>query len=80
MDISQTFEQKLEAIRAYASQVYVPERYQSDEPETVLSRPDFLESVVARARYWGSMIGVRYAEGFLAVEPLGLRSLSVLFP
>ncbi|KXB96955.1 MAG: hypothetical protein AA908_09230 [Chlorobi bacterium NICIL-2] len=80
VDISETFEQKLEAIRAYASQVYVPERYQSDEPETVLSRPDFLESVVARARYWGSMIGVRYAEGFLTVEPLGLRSLSVLFP
>jgi len=80
VDISDTFEQKLEAIRAYSSQVYAPDKYESTEPETLLSRPEFLESIVARARYWGSLIGVRYAEGYLTVEPLGLRSLTVLLP
>ncbi|MCX7929419.1 MAG: bacillithiol biosynthesis deacetylase BshB1 [Chlorobi bacterium] len=78
VDITDTFDVKMEAIRAYASQVYVPERYQSNEPETVLSRPDFLEAITARARYWGSLIGTTYAEGFLTIEPLGLASLSKL--
>lgn len=78
VDITATFERKMAAIKAYASQVYVPEQYQSDEPETVLSRPEFLETIEARARYWGSLIGTRYAEGFLTIEPLGLRSLGLL--
>jgi bacillithiol biosynthesis deacetylase BshB1 len=78
VDISATFEKKMAAICAYASQVYVPDRYQSDEPETVLSRPEFLESIEARARYWGSLIGVRYAEGLVTLEPLGIASLGRL--
>ncbi len=78
VDITGAFDKKMAAIRAYASQVYVPDRYRSDEPETVLSKPDFLESVEARARYWGSLIGTRYAEGLLLVEPLGIASLSRL--
>lgn len=78
VDISATFERKMAAIRAYASQVYVPGAYSSDEPETFISRPETLEMLEARARYWGSLIGVRYAEGLLCIEPLGLRSLSML--
>lgn len=78
VDISATFERKMASIKAYVSQVYVPERYQSNEPDTLLSRPEFLETIEARARYWGSLIGAQYAEGFLLVEPLGLRSLGVL--
>ncbi|MDW8271890.1 MAG: bacillithiol biosynthesis deacetylase BshB1 [Bacteroidota bacterium] len=78
VDISATFEQKMQAIKAYSSQVYVPGESPENEPETVLSRPDFLEAIEARARYWGSLIGTRYAEGFLTVEPLGLHSLSAL--
>jgi len=78
VDITPTFDKKMAAIRAYASQVYVPDRYQSDEPETVLSRPDFLNAVQARARYWGSLIGTQYAEGLLCLEPLGIASLGRL--
>lgn len=78
VDITATFTKKMEAIKAYASQVYVPDKYKTDEPDTVLSRPEFLETIESRARYWGSLIGTRYAEGFLTIEPLGIRSLSIL--
>jgi hypothetical protein len=56
----------------------VPDTYSSDEPETFISRPGFLEEIEARARYYGGRIGTTYAEGFLAVEPLAVASLSVL--
>jgi hypothetical protein len=68
----------MSAIRAFASQFHVPEAYASNEPETLLSNPEFLLNIEARERYYGSRIGVSYAEGFATVEPIGLDSLSVL--
>ncbi|HTD92590.1 MAG TPA: hypothetical protein VK644_02210 [Chitinophagaceae bacterium] len=49
-----------------------------DGPQTYISTPDFLESVVARARMLGKRIGVKYAEGFIAEKKIGLRSLDSL--
>ncbi len=80
VDISDTFSDKMRAIRAFASQFHVPDSYTSNEPETLLSRPDFLDSIEARERYYGSRIGSAFAEGFKTVEPLGLQSLSQLLP
>ncbi len=76
VDISNTWQDKLDAILAYSSQFHVPERYVSNEPETFLSRPDFLAELEAKCRFWGSRIGVAYAEAFMTIEPLGVRSLS----
>jgi hypothetical protein len=42
---------------------------------TALNDPDFAARIEARARHFGSMIGVRYGEGFHSAEPLGLRDL-----
>jgi bacillithiol biosynthesis deacetylase BshB1 len=78
VDVTETFGDKMNAIRAFSSQFHVPEHYISNEPETLLSNPDFLLTIEARERYYGSRIGVTYAEGFKTVEPLGLGSLSVL--
>jgi len=78
VDVSDTFTDKMNAIRAFASQFHVPEAYTSNEPETLLSNPEFLLNIEARERYFGSRIGVSYAEGFACVEPLGLSTLSVL--
>ncbi len=78
VDISSTFEAKMESIRAYTSQFHAPDTYTSDEPETFISRPAFLMELEARARYYGSRIGTDYAEGFLAVEPLAVASLADL--
>ena len=35
----------------------------------MLSQPGFLEAIEARARYYGFLIGVEYAEGFVSKRP-----------
>ena len=37
-----------------------------DEPETLLSKPDFLDWIENRARYYGNRIGVKYGEPFFS--------------
>lgn len=76
VDISDTFARKMSSIRAYISQVYVPGKSDSTELETRLSKPEFLDEIEARAIFFGSKIGVKYAEAFYAVEPIGIKSLS----
>jgi N-acetylglucosamine malate deacetylase 1 len=72
VDISAQFDKKLEAILAFKSQFYNPE---SEEPETFISTPQFLEFVKARAIHFGVPIGVRYAEGFHVNRTIGVSNL-----
>jgi len=74
-DISDVFEQKLESIRAYKTQFYNPE---VEGPETYISKPGFLDSVIYRAKMLGKLIGVEYAEGFIAKKDIGINSLDAL--
>ena len=78
VDVSDTFQIKMNAIKTYISQVHVPGESDPGGPVTRLSRPEFIEEIEARAIYFGTKIGVRYAEAFYSVEPLGLSSLSKL--
>lgn len=78
VDITDTYADRVASIKAFASQFYMPEAYTSEEPETFLSRPAFFEELEARCIYFGSRIGVRYAEAFKTIEPLGLRTLADL--
>lgn len=78
VDISDTHEIKMEAIKAYKSQVHIPGATDTGEPQTRLSRPEFLDEIEARARYFGSLIGVKYAEAFSSVEPVAFNSISAL--
>lgn len=78
VDVSATWSDKIASIKAYTSQFHLPDLYQSDEPQTFISRPGFLEELEARARYYGSRIGTTYAEAYLSVEPLGFASMEVL--
>jgi bacillithiol biosynthesis deacetylase BshB1 len=78
VDITDVYEVKLEAIRCYTSQVYVEGKSNLDEPETRLSRPEFFEELEARARYFGTLVGCKYAEAFYSIEPIQLKSLSLL--
>ena len=77
IDISEVFEQRMEAIRAYSTQFFSGEAHDG-EPQTYISKPDFLESVIARARMFGKRIGVKYAEGFITEKKIGIRSLDAL--
>ena len=77
VDISHVIEQKIDAIRAFKSQFFSSE-YNSDEPQTYISSPQFLESVIARNASWGKMIGVQHAEGFISDKTIGIRSFDGL--
>jgi len=73
-DISAVFDRKLEAIRAYSSQFH-SKTYNKDEPQTYISGPEFLESIIGRAQMMGKMIGVKYAEGFISEKMIGISNL-----
>jgi N-acetylglucosamine malate deacetylase 1 len=62
VDISEFYEEKERAIRAFSSQLHNP---QSTEPETYLSRPDFLDRIRTFNRYLGGLIRSKFGEGFL---------------
>ena len=73
-DISAAFSRKLEAIRAYSSQFHST-TYNKNEPQTYISGPEFLDSIIGRAQMLGKMIGVKYAEGFISEKMIGINSL-----
>ncbi len=77
IDISDVFEQRMKAIEAYTSQFYNPVNGDKG-PQTYISTPDFLDSVIARSRMLGKRIGVKYAEGFITEKKIGIRNLDAL--
>jgi bacillithiol biosynthesis deacetylase BshB1 len=77
IDISDVIETKLHAIKAFKTQFF--SRGENDpEPQTYISDPGFLESVINRSRMYGKMIGVKHAEGFLSKKMIGIRSFDAL--
>ncbi|MFY0608474.1 MAG: bacillithiol biosynthesis deacetylase BshB1 [Cyclobacteriaceae bacterium] len=72
VDISDSHESKLEAIRCYKTQFFDPK---STEPQTYISKPEFMKMIEARAIEYGHRVGVKYAEGFISKQPLGVRDL-----
>jgi bacillithiol biosynthesis deacetylase BshB1 len=77
IDISDVFEQRMKAIEAYSTQFH-SSTSGNEGPQTYISTPDFLESVIARARMFGKRIGVKYAEGFISEKKIGIRTLDAL--
>ena len=70
-DISKVMDRKVEAIRAFKTQFNTP---LDDEPQTYISSPAFLESIIERAKMLGKMIGVPYAEGYITEKMPGICS------
>jgi bacillithiol biosynthesis deacetylase BshB1 len=70
-DISQFFEQKIQAILCYTTQFNMTDK---NEPETYISNPDFLDVIKARALMFGKRIGVKYAEGYLTTKMIGVNN------
>ncbi len=77
VDISDVFEQRMESVKAYSTQFHTSEEG-GEGPQTYISTPDFLESIIARARMLGKRIGVKYAEGFTSEKKIGIRNLDAL--
>ncbi len=79
IDISDSFEQRMLSIQAYSTQFHSSSTHSAEqEPQTYISTPDFLDSVIARARMLGKRIGVKYAEGFVTEKKIGLSNLDAL--
>lgn len=77
VDISDVIEKKLEAIRAFKTQFFTGSG-NDDEPQTYISTPEFLESVINRSKMFGKMIGVDHAEGFISKKIIGISSFDAL--
>ncbi len=77
VDISDSMEQKMEAIKAYVTQFHTSDQ-SAEGLQTYISSPEFLESVIARARLLGKKIGVKYGEGFITQKKLGIKNLDAL--
>jgi N-acetylglucosamine malate deacetylase 1 len=71
IDITAVFDKKIEAVKAYSTQFHNPG---SSEPQTYISTPNFLESVIYRHKWFGKMIGVEYAEGFISEKMIGFNN------
>jgi N-acetylglucosamine malate deacetylase 1 len=69
VDVSDFIEEKMQAIRAHASQFY---RADASEPETRISAKGFLEQIEWRMRYYGSLIGAAAGEAFYVREALNV--------
>jgi len=70
VDISNFFETKMNAVWAYSTQFHNPE---SNEPETFISSPEFIEYVDARAKFYGFQIGKKFGEPFYCEEKIELN-------
>src|SRR6185437_3597778 len=77
IDVSNVFDKKIEAIEAFTTQFYNPNS-NDKAPQTYISSPEFLESVINRAKMYGKMIGVKYAEGFISKKMIGVKTLDAL--
>lgn len=75
VDISDVFEQKMEAIRCYKSQFHDPS---SAEPVTYIATEQFLQQLASRDALLGRRIGVQYGEGFASENIPGIADLDRL--
>ena len=67
VDITEQFDRKIQAVKAFKSQFHNPE---SSEPSTFISRPEFLDDIEAVNRFYGTTIGTRYGEPYVVREIL----------
>ncbi len=77
VDISAYHDGKMSAVLAYQSQFY--HRLEQGEPETILSRPEFLDAIETRDRRYGAQIGAKYGEPFVVREPLAVDDPAAFF-
>lgn len=72
IDITDVYHIRKKAISSFKSQFYNP---RSKDPETLLSKKSFLDFLETRAKFYGQLIGVEYAEPLFSPKPLGISNL-----
>jgi bacillithiol biosynthesis deacetylase BshB1 len=74
VDITDTFERKMAAIRCYGSQFDGRE----EGGELFSTGRSFYEGLEVKFAYYGSLVQVRYGEPFVTVEPLRIDDVTAL--
>ena len=72
VDVTDEFEDKMNAVMCFKSQFYDPN---SKEPNTPISSKEFLSSLESKALLCGRIIGVKYGEGFTKSRAIGVQNL-----
>jgi len=67
VDISEHFQTKMKSCKAFASQFHNPSLKKED---TFISKPEFLDYVEARAKFYGFQIRKKYGEPFFCEEDI----------
>ncbi len=75
VDITDTFDLKMQAIKCYGSQFYDPT---SSEPLTYISTGKFLEELKSRDALMGKRIGTAYGESFVCENIPGIADLDAI--
>ena len=78
VDVSSVWETKLEALRAYHSQLYQGGEQKGDQ--TKVASREFWLAVEGRARHFGLMINAELGEPFWSRIPLAVGDLSTIVP
>jgi bacillithiol biosynthesis deacetylase BshB1 len=79
VDVTSTWQSKLEALAAYSSQLHQPGGSR-DEPLTKVASPEFRAAVVGRAQHYGLAVGAAYGEPFWSRLPLAVADPWALVP
>ncbi|MBN2441015.1 MAG: bacillithiol biosynthesis deacetylase BshB1 [Spirochaetales bacterium] len=74
IDITEYFEQKVEAIKAYGSQVISTDKERA-EAKTFLRSDNFWDILTTRAKFVGSMVSIKYGEPFYCDLPIRVTDM-----
>lgn len=77
VDITDVYQERVKAIQCYKSQFSLSPNNQN--PETYLSDPFFLQAIEAKARYYGSLIGTSFGEGFFIKNYIEIKDIVSFF-
>ncbi|MEQ8711643.1 MAG: bacillithiol biosynthesis deacetylase BshB1 [Cyclobacteriaceae bacterium] len=72
VDVSDHWDKKMAAVRAYKSQFFDPD---NKEPDTFISTPAFMNLIESRGVEMGQPVGFSYAEGFTIEKRMGIKDL-----
>ncbi|MCB0735245.1 MAG: bacillithiol biosynthesis deacetylase BshB1 [Flavobacteriales bacterium] len=76
VDVTDEWEVRMEAVRAFKSQFYDP---RSDEPSTMIASEAFMKFIEARGREMGGVIERPFGEGYTVERTPEVHSLTDLF-
>lgn len=76
VDVSDSFDQKLQAVKCYTTQFSNDKS--EDGPVTYISQPGFLNKIEYRSHQLGQRIGVQHGEGFTTNSEIGIANMDQL--